>query len=57
MIRFVHFKIFRDNPPNGLDGFQYTMSQTTFEHQKFAFRCITQLAPFAQSGNFGHINE
>ena len=32
MIRFVHFKIFRDNPPppNGLDGFQYTMSQTTF---------------------------
>ena len=32
-IRFVLFKIFRDNPPphhpNGLDGFQFIMSQPT----------------------------
>ena len=30
IIRFVLFKFFGENPPNSFDGFQLTMSQSTF---------------------------
>ena len=30
IIPFVLFKFFRENPPNSFDGFQLTMSQSTF---------------------------
>ena len=56
MTHFVIFTNFSDIPPNSFNGFEFTMSYPTFKHQKFAFQCITQLAPSAQIGNFGHIN-